>query len=98
MTEAINETCPLCGTMAHYFPEDYDNRKHFFCPQCTEFELSRFAEDVILKSPGTLRAETSEAARNAPEGTYYCLTKPTSGMVPMPANTDLVGRYVKRRE
>ena len=96
MSKAINQDCPLCGRPAHFFFRDYENRKHFFCDHCTEFELSRYAEDVILKSAGTWQAEASKAARNAPAGEYYCLTKPTGDILPINTNSDLVGRYVKR--
>lgn len=96
MSNAIDQDCPLCGRPAHYFSKDYDNRKHFFCGHCTEFELSRYAEDCLLKSAGPWQEAASQEARNAPEGTYYCLTRPTGDILPIDANAELVGRYVKR--
>lgn len=97
MTKPINQECPLCGMPAHYFPEDYENRKHFFCDNCTEFELSRYAEEVIAKSAGTWQAAASKAAREAPTGTFYRLTRPLSDQTGIPMTADLVGSYVKRK-
>lgn len=87
----------MCGAPARFYPEDYENRKHFFCNHCTEFELSRYAEEVITKSEGIWQAAASKAAREAPPGTFYRLTRPLSHQIGIPTTADLVGSYVKRK-
>jgi len=95
MTESIEQACPFCGSAAWFFYEDYANRKHFFCDDCTEFELSRYAENICAGASDDWRSTNAKAAKNAPAGSFYRLTRPTSERTDKSA--DLVGIYVKHK-
>ena len=73
------QACPLCGNDADYGTADMQNRKHFFCGTCTEFQISTHARGQVEESTPQRRAELSKLAREHPEGkTLVILLRPTA--------------------
>jgi predicted RNA-binding Zn-ribbon protein involved in translation (DUF1610 family) len=62
MTE--KQDCPLCQTAAEFQFADGQKRKHFFCPECTEFQISLGAEKRIRRAPSSWRAAASAKAKS----------------------------------
>ena len=94
MSTEQKQACPFCSTPARFFYRDYENRKHFFCDVCTEFEVSKSAEKAVAGGSSEWRAQNSAAAKNAPSGSFYQLTRPMADH----ANTteEYVGVYIKK--
>lgn len=89
------QPCPFCGSLSRFHYVDYENRKHFFCEKCTEFEISRYAENIAASSTPEWREANSAAARQAPADSFYQLTRPNSQQTAA-STAELVGVYVKR--
>jgi len=66
MTNHIDQSCPLCGTSAEYYWVDSGNRKYFKCPQCTYFQLSKRAEEVLAEQTQERRDRYAREAPQAP--------------------------------
>jgi len=94
MSSCVTQACPFCAQPARFHFADYENRKHFFCETCTEFEISRYAENVASTASAEWKSSNSTAAQKAPKGSYYRLMRPAT---PQPG-VELEGIYVKREQ
>jgi hypothetical protein len=92
------QSCPLCGNGAEYQFVDYDNRKHFRCRTCTEFQISVRAEQRLAESIPQWRADYSAKARQALEGFTLVITIPNTPKQEGVANPALIGEFVSNSE
>jgi len=72
MSKSISQSCPLCSSGAEYCHVDADNRKYFNCPQCSYFQISLRAEQLLVEKSDDYRAILSKKSHQAPKG--YLLT------------------------
>jgi hypothetical protein len=77
MKHAHSQNCPLCGNLAEYHFADYENRKHFLCSNCTQFQISKRAEFRVAKGPTQWRAGLARLAAKHPNGHTLVITIPT---------------------
>jgi hypothetical protein len=92
-----SQDCPLCGQPAHYILVDYSNRKYFHCPNCTFFQISRRAEQLVLVAPAEIRDGMSALAKSAEEGSALLIRMPS--MTPQSGpRPDIETVYVARSE
>jgi len=78
------QKCPLCANPAEFHLADYENRKHFRCAICTEFQISVRAENRLEKAPAAWKAGLSDRAKNRPDGFTLLITIPSG---PRPEGT-----------
>jgi len=62
----FHQNCPLCAAPATYRTVDAGNYKHFACPKCTHFQISRRAEKALTKSSQERRDLYASEAPKAP--------------------------------
>ena len=90
--------CPLCQNAAKFKYADFENRKHFLCDNCTEFQISTRAEKRLAESIPEWRSQYSEMAKRAKDDHVLVITLPTEPKHEGVANPALVGNYVLRRD
>jgi hypothetical protein len=78
------QKCPLCANPAEFHYADYENRKHFRCSTCTEFQISVRAETRLAKAPPEWKAGLSARAKKRPHGYTLVITIPSG---PRPEGT-----------
>lgn len=66
MKQTLSQTCPLCGADAVFYFVDYKNRKHFECPHCTYYQITRHAESRLAHAPKEKLEQLSESAQRTP--------------------------------
>lgn len=93
-----DQTCPLCQKAAKFRLADYDNRKHFLCDHCTEFQISTGAEKRLAESIPEWRSQYSEMAKRAKDDHVLVITLPSGPKQEGVANPALVGAYVLRKD
>lgn len=93
MKETHSQHCPLCGNPAEYCFADYENRKHFACSNCTQFQISKRAESLISKGPKDWRSGLARLAATHPEEHTLVITVPSGNQ-----NAALKDEYVKNTE
>jgi hypothetical protein len=77
MSTAQSEKCLLCDGPAEFFLVDYENRRHFFCDHCTEYQVSRAAKKILSTAPKDWKVELSERARKANQSnSVLCILMP----------------------
>ena len=97
MKSEQTQTCPLCQTPARFVFADHNNRKHFSCPHCTEFQISVGAETRVASSIQQWRAQLSELARLGNDEKILAVTLPPAGQKhDGVANQALVTEFVPR--
>ena len=94
--ETQPQNCPLCASLADYYPVDYGNRKYFDCPACTQFQISVRAEKVLAEGPQQWRDGFAKAAKQAPEGKALVIRIPHPPQSPGDPSTALTSQYVER--
>lgn len=62
MSQRHNQNCVLCNASAEYCLADSQKRKHFFCPKCTEYEITDTAELKLQSSTPEVRAQYANKA------------------------------------
>jgi len=92
------EKCPLCANPAEFHFADFENRKHFRCAKCTEFQISVRAEKRLAKSPAVWKANLSAMARKRPEGFALVITIPVGAPPEGVAYPALADEYVKNHD
>lgn len=98
MKEVHSQNCPLCVNPAQYEFADYENRKHFLCSNCTEFQISVRCEFRVAKAPPEWRADLARMAREHPEGTALVITLPSGQREEGVAYSALSAEYVKKMD
>ncbi|MGH9958622.1 MAG: hypothetical protein ACREBC_16075 [Pyrinomonadaceae bacterium] len=99
MTRPIqDQECPLCAKSARFHFADFDNRKHFLCDQCIEFQISVAAEKRLGESIPEWRARLSKRARRAPKDQVLIITLPSGPHDESMAYPALKDEYVLRQE
>ena len=93
-----DQQCPLCQRAAQFRFADFENQKHFYCVDCTEYRISTRAELRLAESIPEWRRQFAEKARQAKENTVWVITLPTSREHEGVANPALVGTYVLRKD
>ena len=78
MSQLNEQDCPFCGRPATYQTKTRAMSKHIYCDNCSEFEISNFAEKQMLKATEERKKRLSELARTAPAGTYLRLARPVA--------------------
>jgi hypothetical protein len=96
--EVHSQDCPLCSNPAEFRFVDYENRKHFVCANCTEFQISVRAEIRVLKGPEGWKVELSKLAKGRPEGCTLVVTLPNAHQLENSPNQSLVDEYVKNSD
>lgn len=79
MESEQTQACPFCQTTARFVFVDRNNRKHFSCSHCTEFQISVGAEARVATSIPQWRAQLSEMARRGNEEKILVVTLPPAG-------------------
>ena len=74
MNEIKRESCLLCGSSARYYKIDHGNLKYFSCDNCTFYQISELATNMILDTPNNQKEMLSTLARDAPERHVLILT------------------------
>jgi len=90
--------CPLCKKKAKFRLADHDNRKHYLCDHCTEFQISTGAEKRLSESIPEWRSQYSEMAKRAKDDCVLVITLPFAPKIEGIANPALVGAYVLRKD
>jgi len=97
MINTVNQACPLCDEAAEYYEVDYGNRKYFKCPNCTLFQISRRAEEILREGDRQWRQEYAQMASRAAEGERLVIVvgrqPPGNG-----AKSEVSGEYVAAGE
>jgi hypothetical protein len=75
MKPTHTQACPLCCSSSGYYLVDFQQRKHFLCSSCTQFQISIDAEQHLTKAPPDWRAGLSDMARAHPQGTTLVITE-----------------------
>jgi hypothetical protein len=92
------QKCPLCENPAEFHFADYENRKHFRCAICTEFQISVRAEARVAKGPSEWRTGLSALAKKRPEGFTLVITIPNGARTEGTAYQALADEYVKNSD
>jgi hypothetical protein len=58
------QNCILCGGPAEYRLADCSNRKHFWCLQCVEYQVSVAAERRVAGAPREWKQACSDLAKS----------------------------------
>jgi hypothetical protein len=74
---------------------DYENRKHFLCGACTEFQISVRAETRLGKAPAVWKTSLSALAKNRPDGFTLVITIPSGPRPDDEVYAALADEYVK---
>jgi predicted RNA-binding Zn-ribbon protein involved in translation (DUF1610 family) len=90
------QDCPLCSAPAEYQLIDYDMRKHFRCPSCVEFIITRRAETLLENSIPQWRERYSEMAKKSEEGKILDIMIPSGHQQEGVANPAIQGEFVLR--
>lgn len=83
MKEPQKQDCILCATPAEFRWADYENRKHFYCPMCKEYQVTRSAEVKLATESAGWRAKLAEKARSLDDDTVLVIEVPSG---PKPEN------------
>ncbi len=62
MGELREQPCVLCENPAKYRSADHGNRKHFYCPVCSEYQITHAAEAKLEVDTAGLRPKLAEIA------------------------------------
>jgi hypothetical protein len=76
MGQTESQNCPLCFNPAEYSAVDRGNRKHFYCSNCTQFQVSRGAENRLAKSSIEWKVGLSKLAKDHLKGSTLVITLP----------------------
>ena len=76
MTNRQIKDCPLCAKSSEFMLVDHQNRKHFFCAHCSEFQVSNGAESRLSSVTKERRVELSALARQGNEEGILVITLP----------------------
>ena len=95
MNQTESQNCPLCSNPAEYSAVDRGNRKHFYCSNCTQFQVSRGAENRLAKSPLEWKLGLSRLAQGHPENSTLVITLPSGPATKGIANPALAHEYVE---
>ncbi len=88
--------CPLCESPAKFKFVDACNRKHFFCPHCSNFQISKRAE-ILVASSQELRKQYSDMARAGNNGKILIIRLAKGDHKGVDAATTvLTGEFVSR--
>ena len=98
MKEIYSGNCPLCGNPAEYQFADYENRKHFRCANCSEFQISTRCQFRVAKGPAEWRSSLAKMARQHPEGATLVMTVPGGQRDEGVAYSSLSAEYVRNGE
>jgi hypothetical protein len=98
MTPTQSQNCPLCTNPAEYEFVDFQNRKHFLCANCTEFQISTRAETRLTNGPAEWKAGLAKLAKAHPVGSTLVITLPSGPRPEGIAYPALVDEYVKNSE
>ena len=90
--------CPLCKNSAEFESRDHENRKHFWCDTCVEFQISRVAENLLASSIPQWRSQNSEKAQQSNQTEVWVITKSDVQRQEGVAYEVLKGEYVLRSE
>jgi hypothetical protein len=102
-TTVVNEhrqDCPLCQRPAHFIFVDYENRKYFRCDRCTEFQISRMAENRLADAPQEWRDDYARKAREAHADSVLVIRVPSMNPSLTARDTQIAveGEYVPRSD
>ena len=64
MGQTEKQNCVLCHQPAEYRWADYRKRKHFFCGNCTEYQITDTAERKLATAPSEWCNQLSEKAKS----------------------------------
>jgi len=57
MLLCIGSRCPLCQGRSRAYLLDGGSRRHYFCPSCGEFEMTRAALSAICRGAASVREQ-----------------------------------------
>ena len=97
MATHYDQNCPLCGADAEYCWVDHRNRKYFRCPNCTDFQISRRAEEVLAKHSQQRRDVYAAQAPRASENHLLVIRMPSEEFR-QSSSDDLEVRFVSKTE
>jgi hypothetical protein len=97
MKDTHSQSCPLCQSVAQFQFVDANNRKHYRCPSCTEFQISVRAESRLASVPEWQRKYAGLARVHA-DGLTLTILLPTDVKEPGGASPELVGEYAKNAD
>jgi hypothetical protein len=72
------QDCPLCGNDAQYYFVDAQAKKHFLCSNCTQFQISVAAEELLAKASPEWRSSLSNKASAHPKGATLVIERPAT--------------------
>lgn len=91
----MNQPCPLCGQTAKFAQID-SVRKHFRCPQCTEFLLWADAElSLPQRAPFVREGLAAEVKNTTDPNSLYVIRQRFPDSAP---HIDLEGRSLPRSQ
>lgn len=73
-----SQVCPLCGHAAEYYFVNGRARKHFLCRNCTQFQISVAAEELLAQTTPEWRSSLSSKASAHPKGATLVIERPPS--------------------
>ena len=76
MANFCTQKCPLCGVPAEYCWVDAGNRKYFECDNCTRFQISKRAEEILSEQPQECRDSYASQAPQAPAEYMFAIVMP----------------------
>ena len=86
------QDCPLCRNGAEFFFVDDENRKHFRCGTCVEFQISLTMEKQLNDEQ---RVALSELAKRSTDAGILVITSPY-GRTDVNPQLDFVAEFVHR--
>lgn len=98
MQQLKKQSCPLCGNATQFELRDHLTRKHFWCNNCGEFQISLDAENILAFSIPEWRSQNSEEAKKSNESYVWVITRSNAPKQEGLANVMLNGEYVLRSE
>jgi hypothetical protein len=97
MSVSVAQDCPLCGASAEYRWVDAKNRKYFKCINCSYFQISKRAEELLAESSQARRQSYAREAPKAPKGEMLVIRMPDAEF--RKASTDrLQATFVQKSE
>ena len=99
MTKPLHsQDCPFCANPAEYQFVDYENRKHFTCANCTEFQISVRAENRLSKAPVEWKSNLAKLAKQHKDGHTLVVTLPSGPWEEGVSYPALIDQYVLNSE
>lgn len=91
-----SQQCPLCRNSAEYEPCDHGSKKHFWCDNCVEFQISLGAEYIFQTTNSKLHAQNSAQARKSNSDFVWVITTVNVKNENGEANAVITGKYLER--